>query len=350
MELRLQHDSPVPLYHQLAEALRYRIATGALAAGTTLPPLRQAAAQWGVNLHTVRRAYEALTTSGLAETRVPSGTRVLGRPPAAAAAAAAAARGKPAAGVRRGQARSRRGAAAPSLDELARFIARVVGEASAVHGLTPAALAQLVLGEAAAPPADGAVSVVECSESQARDLSRQLEARWRVRAEPWSLGRRGLPPAGPIVASYFHYNDVRRRWPQRLADVRFAAILPDPRLLDRLAAAPGPRGRGPRRVVVCEREATMADNIAADLAMLLPAERYAVSTRVVRPSSPAVVRRHAGELLLFAPRLWGELDEAQRAQPGALEVRYVFDPVDLQQLGAAFGWSERSRKGASHVA
>jgi regulatory GntR family protein len=77
----LDPASPVPLYHQLAEALRYRIATGALAPGTALPPLRAAARQWGVNLHTVRHAYAALASLGLVRTRAPHGTLVLGGAP-----------------------------------------------------------------------------------------------------------------------------------------------------------------------------------------------------------------------------------------------------------------------------
>ena len=76
--MKLEPTSPVPLYHQIAEALRYRIATGALVPGALLPPLREAAAQWGVNLHTVRRAYGELTEQGVTETCHPVGTRVLG--------------------------------------------------------------------------------------------------------------------------------------------------------------------------------------------------------------------------------------------------------------------------------
>src|SRR5262245_48034254 len=47
MRLQLDPQSPVPLYHQLAESLRYRIATGALRPGQPLPPLREAARRWG---------------------------------------------------------------------------------------------------------------------------------------------------------------------------------------------------------------------------------------------------------------------------------------------------------------
>lgn len=306
----LDHESPIPLYHQLAEALRYKIATGVIGAGATLPPLRQAAESWGVNLHTVRRAYEKLAVAGLVETRAPFGTRVM---------------------PRRAPRRS---------DGLRAFLARVRREARDAHGLAPPELARMLLrGTDGGAPAQR-VHVVECSETQCRDLARQLEARWDVRAEPWSLGRGQPPPFGPVVVSYFHYNEARRLWPDRLADIQFAAIHPDPALLDDLDARRG--GRDGRTVVVlCERESTMAANIAADLALILPRERYQISTRVVRRPAQALARRAADETLMFAPRMWGELTEDERSRPQVLEARYLFDAEDLERIGRSFGWAAR---------
>ena len=43
IELHLDAASPVPLYRRLAEAIRCRVATGRLAPGAALPPVRQAA-------------------------------------------------------------------------------------------------------------------------------------------------------------------------------------------------------------------------------------------------------------------------------------------------------------------
>jgi len=310
---RLDPASPVPLYHQLAEALRYQIATGALAAGAQLSPLRRAAEEWRVNLHTVRRAYEELSAAGLVETRTPEGTHVLPTT------------------TRTDRSTSLRA-----------FIARVTRDARE-HGLSPFALARLLVGGEAPEPAPRAAYVVECSETQCRDLAGQLEARWDVRALPWPLGD-AEPPAGPIVATYFHYNDVRRAWPARLADVRFAAIRPDAGLLS--LAEPGRRRRSP--VVLCERDAPMAQNIAADLALLLPDDRVRLSTRIVARAGDALRRRRPGEVLLFSPRLWGELSDEDRQMPEVREARYVFEPTDLEALGEQFGWSARPQ-GVSHA-
>src|SRR6185503_15022480 len=79
MEPELENESPVPLYHQIAESIRYALATGRLKAGEYLTPVRQAAKDWNVNLHTVRRAYAQLASEGLVETRVPHGSRILAR-------------------------------------------------------------------------------------------------------------------------------------------------------------------------------------------------------------------------------------------------------------------------------
>jgi len=315
---RLDPSSPVPLYHQLAEALRYQIATGALAAGAQLSPLRQAAREWRINLHTVRRAYQELAAAGLVETRTPEGTHVMGKTDPADHASS-----------------------------LRAFVARVRREARE-HGLSPFALARLLAGGESPGPAPRTVYVAECSETQCRDLAAQLEARWDVCAVPWCLGGTSdlaEPPPGPIVATYFHYNDVRRAWPARLADVRFVAIRPDAGLLS-LAGSGQRRRRVP--VVLCERDAPMAQNIAADLALLLPPDRVRLSVRIVARAADALRRRRLGEVLLFSPRLWGELSNDARRMPAVREARYVFDPTDLEALGGELGWSSHLQ-GVSHA-
>lgn len=311
----LDHGSPVPLYHQLAEGLRYRIATGALAAGAALPPLRRAAVLWGVNLHTVRRAYAELAAQALVATRGPAGTRVLA-PPAGSATG-------------------------PEERGRERFLARVLREAREKHGLGPDELAALLQPRGATRPVfPGTVVVVECSRTQCEDLARQLEARWRVTAIPWPLDREDPPPAGPILATYFHYNDVRVRLAGRLADVRFAAISPDPALKSILRRG---RRRGACRlsVLLCERDPLMARNIAADLTRILPASEFDIRTEITARPEQWFDRRKPRRPVLFAPRIWGSLSTAARSRPHVHEVRYVFDLQELERIGRELGWQAR---------
>jgi GntR family transcriptional regulator len=310
MHLRLDPASPVPLYHQLAEALRYQIATGALAPGTVLPPLRRAATEWGVNLHTVRHAYAVLAEQRLVRTQAPTGTVVLGS------------------------------AAAPTQGhDVDAFVAGVLREAAGTWGLSPAELQQRLALAAQAADATATVRVVECSETQAEDLARQVEAAWRVRAIPWSLERPGEPPEGPVVATYFHYNDIRTRWPERFAAVQFASIRPDPALAEQLR--PFVREGGATPVLLCERDPSMARNIAADLAAVLPPGRFAVDTFVTDVPGDALNAAEARQPVLFAPRVWGALHPNRRADPRAFEVRYRFDPQDLAAAGARHHWTPR---------
>ena len=63
--LSISLASSVPIHDQLVAGLRGLIAEGKLAAGDELPPVRQLAADLGINLNTVARAYRDLTDAGL---------------------------------------------------------------------------------------------------------------------------------------------------------------------------------------------------------------------------------------------------------------------------------------------
>jgi DNA-binding transcriptional regulator YhcF (GntR family) len=319
MKLLLDHASPVPLYHQIAEALRYRIATGALPSGTVLPPLREAAGLWGANLHTVRRAYTELGRAGVVVTRVARGTVVL-----------------PPAGARRPGGRERA--------RLESFLQRMLREARDRHGLEPGELVDLLAGRRPPVPTRGrpTVYVAECSDTQSADLAAQLMERWQVTALPWRVDRPAPPAGKPIVSTYFHYNDVRARWAGRLDDVHFLAITPDPSLGARLRRRTV-RRRGDRMtVVLCEREEAMLRNILADLHRVLPEERFDLQTRrVAMPARWLAARRSPGPIL-FSPRLWGELPPKARSDPRVHEVRFVIEPKDLDAIGTTLGWTPRS--------
>lgn len=76
MLIVLPEKSDLPLYEQIADAIREQIVSGALAEGDSLPPVRTLAALLDINMHTVRHAYSLLAADGIITMRTGQGTRV----------------------------------------------------------------------------------------------------------------------------------------------------------------------------------------------------------------------------------------------------------------------------------
>ncbi|MFC5703171.1 GntR family transcriptional regulator [Cohnella faecalis] len=64
MFVEMDLQSEVPLYAQLVDSLIEGIASGALKPGDPLPSVRGLAADLGINLHTVNKAYTLLKQEG----------------------------------------------------------------------------------------------------------------------------------------------------------------------------------------------------------------------------------------------------------------------------------------------
>src|SRR5918997_3391205 len=65
-----------PIYQQIVEEIKALIARGELKEGAALPPVRQLAADLGVNLNTVATAYRELQAEGLLTVRHGAGATV----------------------------------------------------------------------------------------------------------------------------------------------------------------------------------------------------------------------------------------------------------------------------------
>lgn len=63
--MQINPSSHVPIYLQIADAVRAAVAAGVYRTGETLPSLRAMAIQMHVNPNTVQRAYDALEREGL---------------------------------------------------------------------------------------------------------------------------------------------------------------------------------------------------------------------------------------------------------------------------------------------
>ncbi len=68
-----------PMYRQVVDEIKELIARGELQEGSALPPVRQVAADLGVNLNTIAFAYRHLQKDGLIKIRHGSGAVVVSR-------------------------------------------------------------------------------------------------------------------------------------------------------------------------------------------------------------------------------------------------------------------------------
>lgn len=65
MHFHLDHHSGEPIYRQIVEAVKYRVASGQLAEDERLPSIRTLAEELKINPRTVVKAYEELEHAGL---------------------------------------------------------------------------------------------------------------------------------------------------------------------------------------------------------------------------------------------------------------------------------------------
>jgi len=79
--LRIEPSSAVPIWSQIEEGLRHRVAVGELAPGESVASVRDLARSLRVNPATVAKAYQRLADQGVLEVRRGSGTFVSASPP-----------------------------------------------------------------------------------------------------------------------------------------------------------------------------------------------------------------------------------------------------------------------------
>lgn len=287
---------PTPLYLQIAEHIRDRIRRGELADGDALAPLREAAEEWGVNLHTVRHAYAALAREGMVETsRGPRGTRVL----------------------------------APSVDR-SKLARDVIRRAMREYELTTDDLRSAIEeARSSATESRPVVWVIECSREQCESHAREIMDRFDVDARPLPLHEIDEWPQGDLIATYFHYNDIRRAWPQKLRDVHFVSIAPDASVVARVPAEV-------KRVRVVESDIETAEAIASDVTVLFGAD--VVVEPVAFAESDAALRVEEDAPVLFPPRAWQGLSTEARDDRRAVPLRYVIENEDLQSVASRLHW------------
>ena len=78
MHIHLNTGDGVPIYLQIVNQVKYLVASGRLASGEELPPIRTLAERLVINPNTVARAYRELEVAGVVEKRRTAGTYVSG--------------------------------------------------------------------------------------------------------------------------------------------------------------------------------------------------------------------------------------------------------------------------------
>ncbi|MCX6035539.1 MAG: GntR family transcriptional regulator [Chloroflexi bacterium] len=81
MNLEIDFRSGIPIYLQVVERIKERIASGQLTPGLQLPTVRSLALELRVNFNTIARAYRILDEVGIISTQQGRGTYVMNVPP-----------------------------------------------------------------------------------------------------------------------------------------------------------------------------------------------------------------------------------------------------------------------------
>jgi GntR family transcriptional regulator len=76
VRIHISSSDGVPIYQQIVNQVKYLVASGRLAPGEELPPIRVLAERLVVNPNTVARAYRELEAAGVVEKRRTAGTFV----------------------------------------------------------------------------------------------------------------------------------------------------------------------------------------------------------------------------------------------------------------------------------
>jgi GntR family transcriptional regulator len=76
VQIHIATNDGVPIYLQIVNQIKYAVASGRLATGDELPPIRVLAERLLINPNTVARAYRELEMAGIVEKRRTAGTYV----------------------------------------------------------------------------------------------------------------------------------------------------------------------------------------------------------------------------------------------------------------------------------
>lgn len=307
-KMKLQREAQSPLYRQIASRLQYEIVTGAREAGERLLSLRDAAEEWGVSLHTVRRAYKDLEEAGLVTMKRPNGTRVSFLSPISRPYATA-------------------------LDD---FISRTRREARERFGLSGGDLAARLIGDTSAgvmTRASRVAVILECSRTLSRCLADQMRSALDIDVEPRDLREPASLPPGPVLGTWFHQKELVERFHDRPDDLHLLRIRPENRLLEELRSlsASGLLWS----LILLDRHPDSGHDLVVEFRSRI-GPGVPVELRV--PSDP--VRgfpvHQPGTFVLATPQTWDDLPGHLRERADVRLLSYEVDERDLERIATLF--------------
>jgi DNA-binding transcriptional regulator YhcF (GntR family) len=308
--VQLDRAGPEPLFSQIEARLKYEIVTGKRASGSRLPSLRDAAAEWGVNLHTVRRAYSELDAKGFVRTGT-SGTRVAPLGP------------DPASGL--------------SLDARVRQFA---SEARERFGVSPITIARAFESlERTDEGQQRSCAVIECSRTLSRRLAKDLEDRFVLETDALDLLAAPTFPTGTIVGTYFHADKLGDLMAGRTHDLYLVRIRPRVTLMAAFARAAG--AGEIRHVVLMDRLPRSGHDLTEELQSYLGPD-VTIELRILRDPLAAFPAPTTRTIVVVTPQSWDRLPTDLRNRRDVQELEYEIEPQDIEQLAESLGWQPRN--------
>ncbi len=288
-----------PLFVQIADGVRYGIGSGHMGPGDRLPTAVDAANSWGVNHHTVRRAYGALADEGLITVLPRVGARV----------------------------RWQHQTAANSPMPLSGFLDAMLHHAERAYGLDPDDLADLIRTRRRKTRQNGVVVVMECTADQAAHHGEELGHAFGMDTVAFCLDGHTEPPEGPILGTYFHLSEIAARWPHRLGDVVIVAVEPSAEIVDSIRQQDG----SIPDVVLHETNGIRA-GLMADQLRHMPALG---GTRIFIELSDTVgpeTDQRENIAHLYAPKNWAQLSWSARGRARHDELPFQITPLEIKRL------------------
>ena len=290
---------------QIAILIKYLIATNESRPGAILPGLRESAKALGVNMHTVRRAYQILEEDGYAEITPSVGARVSHFTPSSLGTHGA--------------------------ESLEQFLERISLEAKQKFGLDEYDLAALLSSREAKTPECEAY-FYECTLGQATMHAEQTVQIINSDCQPIVFAKDAPAPRGFSIATLFHLDDIDRLWPGERDRFHFVHINIAQSMARRIHDISANR----KQITIWESDEVLGQRIARDLSQLSRRDPSQFTVRTISKDFDIEAQQDRSNPILVTPRIWNRLPEAVKLQENKEQIRYDIEPDDARKLSQAF--------------